>query len=387
LDVNVPEVAADAIDQLNEVIHKHNRACDEFQARVVSARDRLALNMIASDLEEFVRLRDVLLLEMVTITQAEHEIERLMGEITQLEREIREHQQPAEELNEDLRKYLGHSELQLLIKDTGYSIMRNGILADMLSEGEMTAIALLYFLKSLESRDFDLTNGVVILDDPVSSLDQNSLFAAFGYVRARIQAASQVLVLTHNFMFFRLVREWFGHLRRQDRRAWQVYMLGCDIDGTCRMAKIRAIDRLLMDFDSEYHYLFARVYGMAREPQAATLETYYCAPSIARRVVETFLAFRVPDLGGHNRLWGQMQTVQFDDATKSRIYRFIQTHSHREVIGDADEDLTLLGESQAVLNDILAFMRAADAEHVSRMIARISTSSDAAGDIARAGAD
>ena len=76
-----------------------------------------------------------------------------------------------------------------------------------------------------------------------------------------------------------------------------------------------------------------------------------------------------------------MQSIQFDDAKKSRIYRYLQTHSHRDAVGDADEDLTILGESRAVLNDLLDFMRAADTDHVSRIIVRVSASSSANDDV------
>jgi len=371
LTASAPAIDGAAVDRLNDVIRRHNQACDDFERRASDARDRLALDLIAEGNTEYVRLRDAVQRTVVAIPPIETEIQRLSGAIERLEREIVEHQQPAEELNEDLRKYLGHGELQLAIKDTGYSITRNGSPADMLSEGEMTAIALLYFLKSLDDRGFDKGKGVVVLDDPVSSLDQNALFAAFGYIRVKTHAAAQLIVLTHSFLFFRLVREWFGNLRGQDRRTWQVLMLQCEHDGACRTARIRAIDPLLMDFESEYHYLFARVHKMANDPPAATLEAYYCAPSIARRVIETFVAFRVPDLGGHNRLWSQMQTIQYDETKKSRIYRYLQTHSHRDVVGEADEDLTLLGESRAVLNDVIGFMQAADADHVTRMIAKV----------------
>ncbi|MBX3404433.1 MAG: AAA family ATPase [Phycisphaeraceae bacterium] len=369
-----PTVDGGVVIRLNGLIRTHNQACDDFDRRVHAARDSLALDMVAENVEEYLRLRDAVQTATAALPPVEAQLARLSAEIGRLEREIVEHQQPAEELNEDLKRYLGHGDLHLTIKDTGYAISRNGVSADLLSEGEMTALALLYFLKTLEDRSFALRNGVVVLDDPVSSLDQNALFAAFGYIRVKkTQAAAQVIVFTHNFMFFRLVREWFGNLRGVDRRAWQVYMLECEHNGTCRVAKIRAIDQLLMEFESEYHYLFARIYRMATEQPAPTLEAYYSAPSIARRVMETFVAFRVPDLGGHNRLWSQMQTIPFDDVKKSRIYRFLQTHSHRDVVGDGDEDLTLLGESRAVLNDVLAFMRAADDDHVARMIAKVTT--------------
>ncbi|MBW2050262.1 MAG: AAA family ATPase [Deltaproteobacteria bacterium] len=377
LEVIVSTVDAELVERLNQIIRKHNQASDVFQDRVSSARDRLALDLIAADIDEFKSLQAAVKQTSADQKAAKDKCDDLAARITEIEKQIIEHRQPAEDLNNDLRQYLGHGELQVAVKDTGYSITRNGEPAEMLSEGEMTAIALLYFLKSLEDRDFDLPNGVVVLDDPVSSLDQNSMFGAFGYIRARSQAAAQVIILTHNFLFFRQILEWFGNLRGQDKRSWKVFMLECAFDAAGRSARIQAIDPLLKDFDSEYHYLFAQLHRMATKPQAASLEAYYHAPSIARRVIETFLAFRVPNMGGHNRLWGQMQTVRFDEEKKSRIYRFIQTHSHRDSIGNPDNDLTLLGESRAVLKDALDFMQVADADHVSRMIARI-TDSDGA---------
>ncbi|HEY79820.1 MAG TPA: AAA family ATPase, partial [Caldilineae bacterium] len=140
LDAAVPPLDADVVDRLNVVIRKHNQACEGFQARIATARERLALDMIAVELDEFVQLGDDVRQADADVKTAKQEVQRLTTEIERLEREIVEHRQPAEELNRDLYKYLGHGELQLAIKDTGYSIMRNGQPAKMLSEGEMTAI-------------------------------------------------------------------------------------------------------------------------------------------------------------------------------------------------------------------------------------------------------
>lgn len=215
----VPTADAASIDRLNEVVRRHNQACDEFDRRVSEARDRLALDMIAQALDEFVRLRDAAQAAVAAIGPIVLEIKRQTEKIERLEREIREHRRPAEELNEDLKRYLGHGDLQLTIKDNGYTITRNGVPADMLSEGEMSAIALLYFLKSLEDREFDKPNGTVVLDDPVSSLDGNALFLAFGLIRERTKGVGQLLVLTHDFSLFRQVRNWFHYLPGQRKKA------------------------------------------------------------------------------------------------------------------------------------------------------------------------
>lgn len=381
LSTAAPSVAPTAVDQVNAIIQRHNRACDEFAERIAEARDRLALSTIAGALEEFVRLRDTVQAAHGAITPLGRTVDRLNEEIQRLERDIVEHQQPAEELNEDLKKYLGHGDLQLTIKETGYSITRNGVPADMLSEGEMTAIALLYFLKSLEDRSFDRANGVIVLDDPVSSLDANALFLAFSLMRERTHQAKQLYVLTHNFAFFRQVRNWLRHVPGQrdgqpSRRPSQFYMVECIHNAGIREGRLGALDPLLQKYESEYHYLFACVYRAAHGPSPGTLKSCYHMPNIARRLLESFLAFRHPDV--FDNLWGALRGVtSVDDAHKARILNFVQTHSHGPGAGQPEHDLSVLGECQAVLKDLLALIEAEDSAHYVAM-KRLADQRDAA---------
>lgn len=383
LNVAAPSVDDAVIKRLGEVIAKHNQSCDRFDESVKDARDRLALDMIAESLDEFVRLKDAV--EKVTgeIQSIQNAITGLKNQIAQLERDIKEHQRPAEDLNEDLKRYLGHSDLQLTIKETGYAITRNGAPADMLSEGEMTAIALLYFLKSLEDRGFDKANGVVVLDDPVSSLDANALYLAFGFIRQRTQDAGQLLILTHNFTFFRQVRNWFHHLKGQKKkvvsqRPARFYMLDCIRDSKHRCSSIRPLDPLLEEYESEYHYLFALIYRAAEAPSPETLEQNYILPNVARRFLEAFLAFRQPQVAGD--LWQKLQNVDFDAAKKHRIIRFVHTHSHGDTIGEPGHDPSLLGEARMVLGDLLEFIKSQDTKHFEGMVAVVKPPNDAEGD-------
>ena len=364
LNVAVPELNTGVVDRLNEVILKHNQVCDDFQSRIDNARGQLEADSVAGDLQEFVNLSDAVQASEVAVNTAAAEVDRLKGEIVRLEREIVEHRQPAEELNEDLRAYLGHGELRLEIKDTGYTIMRHDAPAEALSEGETTAIALLYFLKSLQDRRFDLRKGVVVLDDPVSSLDANALYSAFGFIRERTQHAAQLVILTHNFTFFRQVRNWFHYCNRKKLGPARFYMLDCTYEQDRRCAGIRRLDPLLEQFESEYHYLFAYVYRAAMAAPQPNLGQNYVLPNLARRLLEAFLAFRQPKSG---ELWKKIQLVKFNEAKKIRIYRFVQTYSHNTSFGEPEHDLSLLGEAQAILKDLLELMQSEDADHYSAM--------------------
>ena len=377
LELNPPPVDKDAVEQLNAVIRRHNDECDDFESQVEEARRRLARHMIAAKLQEFVSLRDASARATGNRQAVEQRMRELDDRIVGLEREIVEHRQPAEELNENLRTYLGHDELCLEIKETGYTITRDGVSARAVSEGETTAIALLYFLKSLQDRRFDLARGVVVLDDPVSSLDSNALFLAFGFVRERAGDAGQLFILTHNFSFFRQVRNWFQHLKGQrqkvvSNRPAQFFMLDSVREGSVRSSAIRGLDPLLAEYDSEYQYLFARIHEAATASASQGLEGNYALPNMARRMLEAFLAFRQPQVSGE--LWRKMNAVSFDEAKKLRILRFLHTHSHSIAVGEPEHDLTALAEGPSVLNDLLEMVKSLDRDHFAAMVQLVAPS-------------
>jgi wobble nucleotide-excising tRNase len=371
LTVAVSNVDFQVLACLNEIIRKHNQACDDLQTRTAEARQRLEADSVAGALDDFNKMVAAIETSEAAIREADGKVQRLNGEIERLEREIAEHRQPAEELNEDLRKYLGHEELCLEVKDTGYAITRHGVPATALSEGEVTAIALLYFLKSLRDHRFELANGVVVLDDPVSSLDANALYLAFGLIRERAKDAGQLFIFTHNFTFFRQVRNWFYHLKGQKKRdigqrPARFYMLDCVRDGDQRCSTIRPLDPLLEEFESEYHYLFARVYRGAEAAAPRALEENYILPNLARRLLEAFLAFRQPHVAGE--LWQKLMDVEFDEAKKLRILRLLHTYSHGDAVGEPEHDAFLLGEANSVLRDLLELIADQDRDHFDAMV-------------------
>ena len=251
LEMSVPLIDYGSIERLNAVIQQHNQACDAHELRAEQARERLEADFVADGLLEFQRLRAEVEEYDESLDGIAANVKRQIEQIDDLEREIVEHRRPAEELNDDLSQYFGHSEVHLEIKDTGYTIARDGVPATELSEGETTAIALLYFLKSLEDRRFDLENGIVVLDDPVSSLDSHALDLAFGLIQERAGSSGQLLILSHNSTFSRLVYNWFHNLPVQrgldfEERPARFYEISCAQEEQQRCASIRRLHPLLV---------------------------------------------------------------------------------------------------------------------------------------------
>lgn len=73
-----------------------------------------------------------------------------------------------------------------------------------LSSGDRAALALAFFLARLEG-DADLSGKVVVLDDPVSSLDYGRRTQTCQEVRRLAEVAEQVIVLSHDPYFLRLL--------------------------------------------------------------------------------------------------------------------------------------------------------------------------------------
>ncbi|MGN8806311.1 MULTISPECIES: AAA family ATPase [unclassified Blautia] len=104
-----------------------------------------------------------------------------------------------------------------------YKVVRpNGDIAENLSEGEKNFIAFLFFyhlVKGSESADGESRDKIVVIDDPVSSMDSTSLFIVSSIVREMIEVCrnnadnrnmtatgkhiKQIFILTHNAYFHR----------------------------------------------------------------------------------------------------------------------------------------------------------------------------------------
>lgn len=76
-----------------------------------------------------------------------------------------------------------------------------------LSAGDRNALALAFFFASLD-RDPDLARKIVVIDDPITSLDEHRFLTTVHEIRELTTRASQVIVLSHSKRF--LCRVWEG---------------------------------------------------------------------------------------------------------------------------------------------------------------------------------
>ncbi|OYW70452.1 MAG: hypothetical protein B7Z37_30675 [Verrucomicrobia bacterium 12-59-8] len=367
-----------ALTALNGTITKHATQTADFNALIEAARNALEEHIVAESLPDYTIRSEAVTDAATALDGFNTTFTTINNRIGVLDAEISEHARPADQLNQELRSYLGRSELLFAVEGRGYKITRHGSPALHLSEGEKTAIAFLHFLKKLESDAgtdaFDLKRDIVVIDDPVSSLDANALFCAYAFLKERTKEAGQLFVLTHNFTFFSLVRKWFSFMKKPERR---FYMLETKGTANGRATAIAQLDKSLELFHSEYHFLFSRVHAEAHSTSTpAQLTDLYPLPNIARRLLETFLLFRRPGMSldpNKVELDKKINSVakDYDPVKKARILRFVQTFSHENKIAEEEHDLFLLGEARDVLRDVLDLLKEEDPEHHNGMLEAI----------------
>ncbi|WP_427449961.1 AAA family ATPase [Litorimonas sp. WD9-15] len=246
----------------------------------------------------------------------------------------------AEDLSKKLETFLGRPDLKFVPEDEGYRIERFGRPAQKLSEGEKTAITFLYFVVGLKDSEFTLSEGIVVIDDPISSLDAASIYQAFGFLKIAVQEAKQVFLLTHNFNFLKLLLNWLqrGHGKRSS-----YYMLACTQSPTSRETKICELDKTLREASNEYQYLFKTLKDFQSD---GTIANSYHIPNIVRKVLETFLDHHST---GSN-LYKKLVKLDYDEQKKTALYKYANDLSHPTFSG---LDPALVGETQTNVGIVL----------------------------------
>ena len=368
-ETNLVQFNDPALSTLNEVLERHNAISDSHIDEVGQSAEMLEADWVANNLPTYVVATNA-------VQQARTERDNLLEEksiletdIPRLQSQLIDHRRPADEFNLELSAYLGYDELQLQAEDTGYTIVRNGQTADGISEGEKTAIALIYFLKSLQNVDHDVTETIVVIDDPISSLDSNALYAAYGMIRERCQKALQLFLLTHNFVFFREFRDWFKTDNEfadpNTANPAEFYMLKREFDEAGRKSVISHLDPLLKNFGSDYHYLFWYVFETANLDSNTNLQAFYPLPNITRRLLEMFLAFKFPHLT--EGIGASLAEAGIQPHIRRQIMRYVDAFSHGDAISSPGHDPTLLAQTPIVLSAVLDAIKEIDTDHYRRM--------------------
>ena len=213
------------IDTANTEINAHNTMLINLaQERHILTSQvwKFVLDELKTDLNDYQNKTKAIKKAVQSLDQqiAEHNAKKDQKEteLRALEKQITSVRPTIDAINALLRSFgFNGFHLAKAVNGPSYRLVRaDGSAAkDTLSEGEKTFVTFLYFyhlLKGSDSESGMTTDRIVVIDDPVSSLDSDILFIVgslikglFDEVRSAAGHIKQVFVLTHNVYFHKEV--------------------------------------------------------------------------------------------------------------------------------------------------------------------------------------
>lgn len=214
------------ITTANALIKKHNDIVDNYATernKLVNEIWKFIIEDNRTRIEYFVKHKNGLQKGIDNIakkvTELRDEYKKLDKEIKELTKNVTSIQPSVDEINQTLKSF-GFQNFEIVPSKIGtnqYQIQRaDGELAEStLSEGEITFITFLYFLQLVKgsTNEAEITDErILVIDDPISSLDSNVLFVVSSLlkeitkkIRNNQGNIKQLILLTHNVYFHKEV--------------------------------------------------------------------------------------------------------------------------------------------------------------------------------------
>lgn len=361
-----PDITFDSMQNINEAIGEHNKKCDDHTEDINNAAEEYIYASILNEIKEIKNRKAKELHYCQLIDENKEKIKELKESIEQLQEKAKNSQVPIQELNDEISAFFGHSEIKFVEQDRGYILRRGNDKISELSDGETSIIALLYFLKSLNSEKINHKKLIVVIDDPVSSMDSSNFFRAASFIGKRIFGFHQVFIFTHNFVLFRqTLKMAISNLGKEKINS---YILKAKIneDGV-RSSTIALLPNALKVYYSEYHFLFESILH-ASEDETLGLEWHYNLPNMARRLLESFLSFKFPKDKEDLTALLRGEKISFDKSKKESLIKFLHTYSHKELVFDPSQEENNLSEARNIIKDLINLIKSLDEEHYNGMV-------------------
>lgn len=245
---NLLETILSLVSNANNAIDKHNKMVVNYQdekRKLIDEIWKFLIDQEHSALNNYTKKADGLNKALIKTKEENNkkglEWKQLDNKIKELNKNVTSVQPTVDEINRLLKFYgfLNFEIVPLASDPNLYQILReDGNLAEIsLSEGEITFITFLYFFQLIKgglTEESVNNDRVVVIDDPISSLDSSVLFVISTLIKELIKKIKndegnikQIILLTHNVYFHKEVSyaglrakgesPYFWILRKKDK--------------------------------------------------------------------------------------------------------------------------------------------------------------------------
>ena len=202
------------------------------------------------------------------------------------------------------------------------------------SEGEKTALAFAYFISKIKYEIFDnsqadIKETIVIIDDPISSLDESRLYSTACLINNLFSDAKQLFILSHNLVFLKFIGNLVGYPREENHKKEKVC---CRRDYFLSMfGKLTELPYGLSNYQTMYFQKFDDIIKYKKGVVGYDDAKIYI-PNHIRVILETFLSFKFFLLNkgssGEKYLSPGLDKLIKQLESKTHLFRDYPKHNH-----------------------------------------------------------
>ena len=403
-----PDLIQQCVENINELLKKHNSRNDSLPADRESARNQLRLSDVASLIDTIqydAELTRIEKLESATNAAKDAyeavtlEIKRMEDNRVNLESRQQDESLGARAVNVLLNNFFGHDGLELVVRDdkaktaVKFEVMRGEQPAFNLSEGERSLIAFCYFMAKLQESMRLSSDQIIYIDDPISSLDGNHIFFVFSLIDTLIASPvkeengsksyryKQLFISTHNLEFLKYLKRLpFPKTRENSERGQKkdasdlAYFL---LERNRTGSKLRLMPRYLREYITEFQYLFHQIYKCrCASDDDKDNEAFYGFGNNLRKFLEIFLFFQYPHLGDQDEKQERLRKYlgPKNSHAVTLIWRLVNEFSHLESEPDRSLKPIDVPEMAKVASLILDRMKEKDVEQYESLLLSVGES-------------
>lgn len=333
------------IEKIAEAIkQQRTKKINEFDSAINNietlAKGKIALLLLENNIKD----------EIENLNEEKVDIIGKKMENAQIDEQIRELRNSLSEYNDFMiflnmiLESLGIN-IKLVLNEKNYylqhTIEETNLTIDDISEGEKNLLSLLYFYFELYNDNsqnrFKNTIKLIVIDDPISSLDYANKFYVLEIVKKILNERSpQIFVLTHSWDDFCQIS--YTYKNNPNVGLFEIYKDSAQ--------NFQSAVRTCSTNISPYNKLFTELLELADKDDQASLtdcDVYHTANSM-RRIFEEFLNFKSPNLLPQKSNQAQIESI-FQQATGNEMGQsrkqklgsflsFINVLSHRPIKSD-----------------------------------------------------
>lgn len=365
---------ASEIDQIvvdiESLVTAHNQKLTQIDTEKRAAKGAIEKNQAASFFQNNHILERETAIQgaLDQVSKAQNLLTDIADKKRVIETQIQQQSIAAKKINDTVQFLLPDNNISVTeVAGGSFEFQRDGLPANNLSEGEKTAITFAYFLATLENNGASLTQAIVFIDDPISSLDSNHIYAIYALITKKLEPCLQIFVSTHNSELYTLLKDHWFYANQQyaNRVDACAYYTRRYFDSTSHQwhSTMEDTPALLRKYKSEYQFVFEQLH-LFSSSQAPTLHEAYTSPNLLRKFLEAYLGFEKPCVSK----WSNKLDLLFDaDVDRVEIQKFADDASHLQGLSRALQQPNFISNAQSTVKKVILALKAKDLPHYTSM--------------------